>query len=171
MRTTLRKRISKWLRLQLRFLPAIEPQLNDNWEDIPEKFMIRLPSTPDLPSHTCLSLTEAAKLEYQMRQGQAQDALSAMKIAILNKIANMNYHKSHVQVYDKATQSTELMHKQDQLIIQHPNTYRWAHKALLTLGLSPSDPNYQTLLAVHCHTKAIFAEQKQKKESLPSTRS
>ncbi|KIJ23010.1 hypothetical protein M422DRAFT_94263, partial [Sphaerobolus stellatus SS14] len=107
-----------------------------------------------------LGLLEAATIEWRLREGQAQDALRGLKVAIMNKLANQNHRKTHAQGYGPYTRAIDLINQQAEVIKKYSEAYKRSRVALLKLGFDGQDKNFQELKPEDCYTKAMFREQR-----------
>lgn len=103
----------------------------------PEKKSIFLPST--LGHHACneLKLHSLVEKELALRQGQANDALHAIRIAIGEKSFRFRKQLRNATSKIQKTRSWDSIHTASGRLKQARNIYRQARQAMVNLKLSP----------------------------------
>jgi len=104
-----------------------------------------LPSSFDQHLHEGLGLTSLAAIEYQLREGQAYDALEDIreKIKIFN--ANLDFKKANVFGQRANTRAQQFLSHLAADKVSGAEKYRVARRALIRLGLSELDVSLQEL--------------------------
>ena len=104
-----------------------------------------LPSSFDRHLHEGLGLTSLAAIEYQLREGQAYDALEDVreKIKIFN--ANLVFKKANVFGQRANTRAQQFLSQLAVDKVSGAEKYRVARQALIRLGLSELDASLQEL--------------------------
>jgi hypothetical protein len=112
----------------------------------PELESLFLPSSFELSDRRQLGLIELGKVEYQLRLGQAHDALEEVrtKIKILN--ANRDFKKKSIFGQGPNTRALQYLQTLSEDKVHAADKYRRARHALLRLGLPK---NHQLLRPLH----------------------
>lgn len=112
----------------------------------PELENLLLPSSFDVSDHQQLGLTELGKIEYQLRLGQAYDALEEVRTKI--KIFNTNRDFKNKSIFGQGpnTRARQYLRTLSEDKVHAADKYRRAWRALLMLGLPK---NHQPLRPLH----------------------
>jgi hypothetical protein len=149
MRIKLRRDLIDWRKLQYQYCPSLEDRIDAVDPTSPELENLFLPSSFQHPSdHEKLGLTELAKLEYQLRLGQAHDALEGLRTKIKIFNTNLAFKKGNVFGQQPNTRAQQYLKTLLADKVNAADKYRQARQALLNLGLSESD---QSLRPLHDH--------------------
>jgi len=144
-RNKLQKDLIDWRQNQFTFCPLLKPYINAVDPKVPELEKLLLPSSfePALREH--LGLTSLGAIEYRLREGQAYDALDDLreKIKIFN--ANSDFKKKNVFGQSANTRAHAFLKQLSTDKVSAADKYRLARRALVSLGLSNSDPVLQEL--------------------------
>ena len=111
----------------------------------PENVQLQLPSAFNAALRQTLGLTELATIEYELREGQAHDALKSLRQIIQEFNHNLLDKKNNVHGIT-ATLHSELFLRvftSDKQIAAA--TYRRARNAMISLGLSSTDSLWREL--------------------------
>jgi hypothetical protein len=105
----------------------------------PELENLFLPSSFELSDHHQLGLNELGKIEYQLRLGQAHDALQEVRTSI--KIFNSNWDFKKRSIFGQGPNTRALRYLQtlSEDKVRAADKYRRAQGALLKLGLPKND--------------------------------
>lgn len=144
-RQKLQHELVTWRQSQFYFCPLLTPSIGAVDPTSPEHEKLLLPSSFSRVLREQLGLTSLALMEYQLREGQAYDALDNLceKIKIFN--VNLNFKKNNIFGQAANTRAQAFLKR---LVADKGNAadkYRIAYRALISLGLSASDPSLQEL--------------------------
>ena len=144
-RNKIQREIISWRQTQFVICPLLKPYIGAVDPNFPEKEKLMLPSSFDQHLHEGLWLTLLAAIEYQLREGQAYDALEDVyeKIKIFN--ANLDFKKANVFGQWANTCAQQFLSQLAADKISGAEKYRVARRALICLGLSESDASLQEL--------------------------
>jgi hypothetical protein len=111
----------------------------------PEDDSLQLPSAFSAAQRDDLGLASLAAIEYDLREGQAHDALHAVREAIKTFSYNLAFKKTNIfgQRANSRAQSFLQFLSKDK--VSAADKYRRAHAALLKLGLPTDDTVFQPL--------------------------
>ncbi|KAJ3535599.1 hypothetical protein NMY22_g6415 [Coprinellus aureogranulatus] len=120
------------------------PQIEDNTELIdvnaPEEVLLPLPSNMSEPIRRSLGIESLVRAEYDLREGQAHDALSELRIAIKRYNYNLQWKKDHVVGQGPNTRAQQYLNTLANDRKHAGAKYRRVREAMLNLGLDPKDP-------------------------------
>ena len=144
-RRKLQQELVAWRQSQFCFCPLLKPSIDAVDPTSPEQEKLLLPSSFNRVLRERLGLASLAVAEYQLREGQAYDALDDLceKIKIFN--VNLNFKKNNVFGQGPNTRAQAFL---KQLVADKVNAadkYRIAYRALISLGLSATDLSLQEL--------------------------
>jgi hypothetical protein len=144
-RKKLQRELISWRRIQFASCPRLKQYIGAVDPISPEKEELMLPSYFDQHMHESLGLTSLAAIEYQLREGQAYDALEDVreKIKIFN--ANLDFKKANVFGQRANTRAQAFLSQLSADKVSGAEKYRVARRALIRLGLSESDTSLQEL--------------------------
>ncbi|KAH6903700.1 hypothetical protein BKA70DRAFT_1513986 [Coprinopsis sp. MPI-PUGE-AT-0042] len=138
-------RLTKWFKQHAARCPKLYEELSPINSSAPEETAIKLPSQYMAHMRAVHDLTSLAETEYQLREGQAHDALEKLRFCIQVYHHNVRFKKDHVFGQRANTRAQvylmTLAHDRDQAA----EKYRRVRKALLRLGLSPEDTTFRAL--------------------------
>jgi hypothetical protein len=127
---------------------------------VPEKKTIYLPSS--IGAHKCssLGLQKLALTELSLREGQANDALQAIRLAIAEKSFYFRKHLRLSRSKTEKTRSWDAIHTVGRRIQHQRHIYRQARHAMLNLGLSEAQllSTYPELRDEDLHTSTAIQE-------------
>ena len=144
-RTKFAHDLHAWRKVQLRQYPKLRDHIPLVDSATPEEAQLLLPSAFTAELRHSLGLTQLATIEYELREGQAHDALQSLQQVIQEFNYNLLDKKNNVHGI-AATLRAELflcVFTSDKKIAAE--TYRRARKALLSLGLSETDSHWREL--------------------------
>ncbi|KAJ7645720.1 hypothetical protein B0H17DRAFT_878467, partial [Mycena rosella] len=138
-RATLRKEIMSWRVWQFDRFPGLQKDFVGGDPDAPQKEKLWLPSELNEPARAVSGMQELAAIEYELRKGQAYDALADVRTAIKTFNFNVAFKIVQVQGQSANTRAQNFLRTlaNDRLIAA--DGYRRARDALLRLGLLPTD--------------------------------
>jgi len=144
-RTKIHRELISWRQIQFVSCPLLKPRIGVIDPISPETAELMLPSYFDQHMRKSLGLTSLAAIEYQLREGQAYDALEDVreKIKIFN--ANLDFKKANVFGQRANTRAQAFLSQLAADKISGAEKYRVARRALIRLGLSESDATLQEL--------------------------
>ncbi|KAJ6524116.1 hypothetical protein DFH09DRAFT_937449 [Mycena vulgaris] len=128
-------------------VPALESHIVqvDPDSEKPEKEELFLPSHFTAAMRSELKLEALAQVEYELREGQAFDALGEVRTAIRTLNYNLQIKKAIIHGVGANTKSQNFLKTLSNDIQIAADTYRRARTALLALGLSETDGALQEL--------------------------
>ncbi|KAJ7503595.1 hypothetical protein B0H11DRAFT_1710585 [Mycena galericulata] len=116
--------------------PALEKYILDVDPEKPEKEKLFLPSGFTSETRASLNLQALAQVEYQLREGQAFDALADVRTAIRTLNWNLYLKKSMIHGTGSNTKGQNFLKTLSNDIQLAADTYQRAREALVTLGLA-----------------------------------
>ena len=144
-RQKLQRELVTWRQSQFNLCPLLKPCIDAVDPTSPEQEKLMLPSSFDQVLRGHLGLTSLAVVERQLREGQAYDALDDLceKIKIFN--TNLDFKKKNVFGQGANTRAQNFLKQLAADKVNAADKYRTAYRALISLGLSASDPSLQEL--------------------------
>ena len=144
-RKKFQRELIPWRQTQFFVCPLLKPYIGAVDPNFPEKEKLMLPSSFDQHLRKVLGLISLAAMEYQLREGQAYDALEDVreKIKIFN--ANLDFKKANVFGQRANTRAQQFLSQLAVNKISGAEKYRVAHQALIHLALSESETSLQEL--------------------------
>lgn len=131
--------IVEWCQLLISFCPQVKDQVLPVESDKPESYKIPLPSCFAAHARTAVGLDEDfASLEYALREGQAHDALEAIRVAILSHNYSNKKRRDEAQGQYSATRAQQFLHDLTEAAKYQAKWYRRVRKSLIRLGM-PDD--------------------------------
>ena len=144
-RNKLQKDLISWWQNQFIFCPLLKPYINAVDPKTPELDKLLLPSSFDPALHEHLGLTSLGAIEYHLQEGQAYDALNDLREKIKIYNTNSDYKKKSVFGQSANTRTQAFLKQLSADKVNAADKYRIARQALISLGLSNSDPMLQEL--------------------------
>ena len=159
-RKKIQRELISWRQTQFVICPLLKPYIDAVDPSFPEKEKLMLPSSFDQHLREGLGLTSLAAVEYQLREGQAYDALEDVreKIKIFN--ANLNFKKANVFGQRANTRAQQFLSQLAADKVSGAEKYRVAHRALIRLGLSESDAHNDQLYGKDASRPARLGDSK-----------
>ena len=144
-RNKLQQELISWRQVQFVTCALLKPYIGAVDPISPEREQLFLPSYFDQHQRERLGLTSLAGIEYQLREGQAYDALEDVreKIKIFN--ANLDFKKANIYGQRANTRAQQFLSQLAADKVSGAEKYRVARRALIRLGLSESDASFQEL--------------------------
>ncbi|KAJ7238319.1 hypothetical protein B0H12DRAFT_995256, partial [Mycena haematopus] len=105
-----------------------------------EKESMFLPSCFPAQTRSELSMEALAQVEYELRQGQAFDALDEARTAIRTYSFNLGLKKASIHGVGATTKAQNFLKTLSNDIQVAADTYRRARTALVMLGMAENDP-------------------------------
>ncbi|KAF8576794.1 hypothetical protein K439DRAFT_1622571 [Ramaria rubella] len=141
-RTKLHQDIEKWQKYQLTHFSAFHPLVTEMRYQTPEEDLLLLPS--DFSAHQCaqLGLTNLAECERQLREGEANDALEHVQLAIKKHGINYGYKRKQIHGQRDNTRAQCILNASLAETNRHASKY---HAACVALGMAADDSTYQPL--------------------------
>ena len=144
-RNKIQRELIVWRQTQLVICPLLEPYVGAVDPISPEKEKLLLPSSFDQHLREDFGLTSLAAFEYQLREGQAYDALEDVRLKIKIFNANLDFKKANVFGQRANTRAQAFLSQLAVDKVTGAEKYRVARRALIRLGLSESDASLQEL--------------------------
>lgn len=101
-----------------------------------ENISLWLPSSFTKGERVQMGLTQAGEIEAELREGQANDALEALRAGLAEKSLRFRTEVRQARGQKSATRAWDSIHKADQQIKAAVRSYRLACTALKSLGVS-----------------------------------
>ncbi|KAF6750008.1 hypothetical protein DFP72DRAFT_851984 [Ephemerocybe angulata] len=136
--------IVKWMKMYSASYPDSENSKPMS-EDEPEKILLPLPSNLSQPSRASRNFECLAQTELKLRQGQAHDGLSDLRMAIKTYNFNVKWKRDNVVGQGPNTRAEMFLRMLIADKTRAGQKYRRARKALLRLGFDPKDPTLRPL--------------------------
>jgi hypothetical protein len=111
----------------------------------PEDDSLQLPSVFTPSQRINFSLTDLAAIEYDLRKGQAHDALHAVREAIKTFNYNLAFKKTNIHRQRANTRAQNFLQLLSKDRVSAADKYRRARAVLLKLGLPKTDTVLQPL--------------------------
>ena len=153
MRIKLCNKLVEWRKVQHQLCPTLKSHLEAVNPLTPEKDILLLPSAFDQPTREELGLISLTKIEYTLRKGQAYDALESVQEKIKNFNSNLDFKKANVFGQGPNTRAQNFLRELIADKVSTADKYRNARRALLSLGLSETDPSLKSL-----HNNQLFGK-------------
>ena len=144
-RAKLRRDIIKWRKYQYEHYPLLRDHIPPVDMTTPENDNLFLPSAIPRPLRELYQVMPLAQLEYDLREGQAHDALNQVRDSIKDYSCNLAYKKAYVFGQHPSTRAHEFLCSLARNKVAAADKYRNARNALLGLGLSDNDSTFQPL--------------------------
>jgi len=149
MRVKLRQDLIDWRKRQHNYCPSLKDRIDAVDPTSPELENLFLPSSFQRSSdRKKLGLAELAELEYELRLGQAYDALDDLRTKIKIFNTNLDFKKHNIFGQQSNTRARQYLQTLSVDKVSAADKYRQARQALLILGLSKTD---QSLRPLHDH--------------------
>jgi hypothetical protein len=146
MRIKLRRDLIDWRKRQYNYCPSLKDRIDAVDPTSPELENLFLPSTFERSSdRETLGLTGLAELEYELRLGQAHDALDDVRTKIKIFNANLDYKKRNIFGQRANTRAQQYLKTLSVDKVNAADKYRRARRALLHLGLPENDQSLRPL--------------------------
>ncbi|KAK6992758.1 hypothetical protein R3P38DRAFT_141697 [Favolaschia claudopus] len=145
-RARLRKELSVWRSWQFERFPTLHTRIADiDPSSFPENEPLFLPSS--LPQHelNVSNMTKLAKMEEELRVGEAHDALASVREAILVFNFNVAFKIAHIQGQSSNTRAQNFLRILANDRIISADEYRRHRMSLIKLGLPEDDKTLQPL--------------------------
>ncbi|KAJ7673933.1 hypothetical protein DFH06DRAFT_1319055 [Mycena polygramma] len=126
--------------------PALESHISDVDPEKPEKEKLFLPSYFTAQTRNELNVQALAQVEYELRQGQAFDALNDVRTAIRTLNWNLQLKKEGIHGVGPNTKAQNFLKTLSNDIQLAADVYRRARAALVMLGMAEDDATLRPLL-------------------------
>jgi hypothetical protein len=144
-RSKLRRDIIQWRAYQVNHYPKICDHIPITDSTRPEEDHLQLPSAFTSAQRNDLDLGDVAVIEYDLREGQAHDALHAVREAIKTFNYNIAFKKTNIRGQRANTRAQTFLQSLAKDKVSAADKYRRARVALVKLGLSEDDKVLQPL--------------------------
>jgi hypothetical protein len=140
--------ITAWRERQLLHLPDLQAVINSEPTDNahPKRLRLLLPSDFDAEQREELGLTSLAKMERDLREGQAHDALAAVRRAVHATGMQEEFTVHDVRGQHAKTRADSEIKKLKDDARGCAAQYRAVREALVGLGMSDDDAMFKPLL-------------------------
>jgi hypothetical protein len=143
--TKLRRDIVQWRTYLFDHYPMLRDHIPISDSTKPEDDHLQLPSAFTTTQQTGLGLADLTAIEYDLREGQAHDALHAVREAIKTFNYNLAYKKTNIHGQRANTRAQSFLQSLSKDKVSAADKYRRARIALLKLGLPEDDKVLQPL--------------------------
>ena len=114
-------------------------------EVTPEKIALYLPSNMTSEQREECNLQKLGQMEYELREGQANDALEMLKECLAEKSMRFRVEVRSAKSQKKSTRAWDSIHRADKQIKQAVAIYRRARQAIGELGGAASLERFQEI--------------------------
>jgi hypothetical protein len=128
-----------WRQSQFEFCPLLRPSINAVDPTSPEREKLLLPSSFNQVLRKRFDLTSLAVIEYQLREGQAYDALHDLRERIKIFNANLDFKKKNVFGQGPNTRAQAFLKQLTADKVNAADKYRIAYRALICLGKAETE--------------------------------
>jgi len=144
-RTKFSRDLNAWRKVQLQQYPKLRDHIPLVDSATPEEAQLPLPSAFATELRHSLGLTQLAAIKYELHEGQAHDALQALRQVIQEFNYNLLDKKNNVHGIAATLRSESFLRvfTSDKKIAAE--TYQRSRKAILSLGLSETDSHWREL--------------------------
>ncbi|CAK5277856.1 unnamed protein product, partial [Mycena citricolor] len=130
-------------------IPVLASHMRDVDAEKPELESLFLPSCFSLPARTDMQMMALANIEYNLREGQAFDALAEVRTAIQTLNYNIQLKKTQIHGIGANTKTQNYLRTLSNNIQIGADKYRRSRKALIELGLPVDDGSLRPLEKEH----------------------
>jgi hypothetical protein len=141
----LRRDIQQWRAFQLARYSQLHDHITLVDSSTPEIQSLKLPSSFTSAQRATLGLDDLAAIEYDLREGQAYDALHEVREAIKTFNYNLAFKKTNIHGQRANTRAQSFLRSLAGDKVSAADKYRRARTALLSLGLREDDKVFQPL--------------------------
>jgi len=135
-----------WHKYQLAQFPAVRRLVTDLQYQNAEDDALYLPSDfPTSMQRQQLGLAELGDQEQKLREGEANDALDRVRLAIKQFGMNFDFKKNQIRGQRDNTQAQTVLKASMAERNKHVQNYRASRNALLSLGMALDDLTYRPL--------------------------
>jgi hypothetical protein len=134
-----------------------DPFVNPDQSPRPETYQITMPSSMERRTET--NFLEATRLEVRLREGQCNDSLQGVRLALGTKAFLFRAQIRPKGPKTGKTKSWDGIHSADQSLRIHAQTYRSAREAIIDLhGSAELLGRYQVLKSEHLKTSTTLLD-------------
>lgn len=144
-RSKLRRDLQQWRAFQLARYSQLHDHITLVDSSTPEIQSLKLPSSFTSAQRATLGLDDLAAIEYDLREGQAYDALQDFREAIKTFNYNLAFKKTNIHGQRANTRAQSFLRSLAGDKVSAADKYRRARTALLSLGLREDDKVFQPL--------------------------
>jgi hypothetical protein len=145
-RSKLHKTLTSWRLTQFKLFPTLQEELkHEDGLKEPEAENLLLPSYLTVDKRSRHGIVDLAEIEFNLREGQAHDALEEVRLAIKTFNYNLKFKVKNVRGQRANTRAQAFLATLTADKIKGAQRYRLARNALIALGLSTSDLSLQPL--------------------------
>lgn len=154
-----------WHHRQFKLFPTLQELKCEDESNEPEAENLLLPSYLTADERNQHGLVDLAKIEFNLREGQAHDALEEVRLAIKTFNYNLKFKVQNVRGQSANTRAQAFLTTLTTDKIKSAQKYRLARNALIALGLSSTDLSLQPLI-----DSQLWAKDSSKPSRLGDTR-
>lgn len=139
--------VTEWLERYTISYPQMEPYVTTLDEAQPELTALPLPSTLNEHTRASLGISSLARIERKLREGQAHDSLTDIRIAIKRYNYSLQWKKDHVFGQGPNTKAQRYL---DELVEERKTAverYERIRGEMIKLGLDPKDPTLRPIIS------------------------
>ncbi|KAJ7438439.1 hypothetical protein B0H11DRAFT_1752754, partial [Mycena galericulata] len=152
-KSRLRKELGAYRIAQVERFPHLRSDVDGIEPDAPEKEKLFLPSDFDAATRASTGMKDLAAVEYELRVGQAHDALADVRIAIKTFNFNLAFKIAQLQGQSASTRAHNFLRILANDRILAADEYRRARGALIRLGLNDADSELRPLVNDELYAK------------------
>ncbi|KAJ7453629.1 hypothetical protein B0H11DRAFT_1740870 [Mycena galericulata] len=152
-KSRLRKELGAYRIAQVERFPHLRSDVDGIEPDAPEKEKLFLPSDFDAATRASTGMKDLAAVEYELRVGQAHDALADVRIAIKTFNFNLAFKIAQLQGQSASTRAQNFLRILANDRILAADEYRRARGALIRLGLNDADSELRPLVNDELYAK------------------
>ncbi|KDQ05894.1 hypothetical protein BOTBODRAFT_122150 [Botryobasidium botryosum FD-172 SS1] len=154
-RERLFKELSQFRKYQDREFPRLRDHLTQISIDEVENITLHLPSDFSATDRSRLGLHDLGKYEYDLREGEAYDAIRHLREALKENFISVQFKKKNVRGQKDSTRSHTVLKKMKEDVHQCAQKYRQARAALVSLGLDTVSSKLQPLHDRECYLRDV----------------
>ncbi|KDQ18432.1 hypothetical protein BOTBODRAFT_171279 [Botryobasidium botryosum FD-172 SS1] len=147
--------VSQLRKYQDRELPQLRDHLTPVSPEDVENIILQLPSDFGATDRTQLGLDALGKCEYDLREGEAYDAIRHLREALKENFISVQFKKKNIHGQKDSTRSHTVLKKMKEDVHQCAQKYRQARAALVSLGLNTASTKLQPLHNRDCYLRNV----------------
>lgn len=153
-RLKLRAEIGVWRDDQALYMPDVLQHASEAQN--PEEERLFLPSGVRRGLRKAAWFDALSTFERELRKGQADDALSNLRLALKYKDSLLKGRRRVAYGNKNSTRAAVLLRRVEDLVQHRANTYRRARDAMIALGLSTNDTSFPVLDPTDVVLKVVY---------------
>lgn len=147
--------VLQFRRYQDREFPLLRDCLTQVILDDVENAVLHLPSDFSAADQLRLGLQALGQREYELREGEAYDAIRHLREALKENFISTQFKKKNVRGQKDCTRSNTVLKKMKEDVRQCAQKYRQAGTALISLGLDVNNTKLQPLQDSECFLRDV----------------